>query len=255
MPVLADTKHECVVASTEGQTLRDEGKLLTARERFVTCASDACPAIVRSSCASWLLEVESKIPSIVVRAEDAAGRDVTQVKLLVDGNLVRSRLDGRAIALDAGEHVVVVERAPGDSVEQRLLVVEREQGRVVVVRFAGDPSRAPLSPSPIVAPPRSQTPAAGSRPIPPSTWVLGAVGVVGVGAFAILWPTAVSDLDDLRTTCSPRCDPADVDRTRTQAIIADVALGVGVVALIAAGVFYLTAGARSGQPSQAHGRL
>jgi len=63
----ADAKKACVAASTEGQTARDDGKLMDARKSFLSCARDECPAVVRKSCAQWLTDVEDRIPSAVIR--------------------------------------------------------------------------------------------------------------------------------------------------------------------------------------------
>src|SRR5258708_17774735 len=81
-----DVKHECIAASTEGQTLRKDEKLLEARDQILVCARDVCPGIVKSHCARWLTEIEEQIPSIVVRAQNAAGADLTDARLTIDGN-------------------------------------------------------------------------------------------------------------------------------------------------------------------------
>src|SRR5262249_48657010 len=71
-----------------------------------------------------------------------------------------------------------------------------------------------------------------ARPaVPVGAWVLGAVGVASLGAFAYFGLTAHSELDSLKTTCSPACSDDRRRRGGTKAAIADVALGVGVAAL------------------------
>jgi hypothetical protein len=42
------------------------------------------------------------------------------------------------------------------------------------------------------------------------------------------------DADHLRSTCVPACQPSDVDAVHTKLVIADVALGVGIVSAVAA---------------------
>src|ERR1700678_4573205 len=92
-----DTVRVCIAASTDGQTLRKQGRLLAAREEMIACARDACPPIVRSHCARWLSEVDAATPSVVVRAEDPAGADVMGARLFIDGR--PGKLDGQAVRL------------------------------------------------------------------------------------------------------------------------------------------------------------
>jgi hypothetical protein len=97
----------CIASSTNGQTLRNQGKLVAARDEMIACARDACPAIVRSHCARWLTEIDAAIPSVVVRAVDASGADMIGAKLAIDGRAVK--LDGQAVRLDPGPHTVAIE--------------------------------------------------------------------------------------------------------------------------------------------------
>src|ERR1700729_2803743 len=106
-----DTVHVCIAASTAGQTLRKQGKLLAARDQMIACARDACPAIVRSHCARWLSEVDAAIPSVVVRAEDAAAGAAIDARLSIDGR--PGKLDGQPVRLDPGEHTLSIENDHG----------------------------------------------------------------------------------------------------------------------------------------------
>jgi hypothetical protein len=80
-----DVKRACVDASTLGQTNRNAAHLLEAREQFLVCSRDACPAVVRDSCARWLAEVEELTPSIVIRAADTTDSDITEGSATIDG--------------------------------------------------------------------------------------------------------------------------------------------------------------------------
>ena len=64
--------------------------------------------------------------------------------------------------------------------------------------------------------------------------MLGAAGVAGIAVFATFALLGKSDQRHLEATCSPSCNPADVDALRTKFLIADVALAAGVVSLGAA---------------------
>src|SRR5690349_12130436 len=82
-----DEKVACVSASEQGQQLRDHAKLVDARDKFVQCARDECPSVVRKDCVQWLSEVTNSLPSVVLSAKDDAGQDVLEVRVTVDGRL------------------------------------------------------------------------------------------------------------------------------------------------------------------------
>jgi len=91
---------------------------------------------------------------------------------------------------------------------------------------AGVASSPPVPP----APPKERD----ERSAGPAAYVLGAAGVAGIAVFATFALLGKSDQHHLEATCSPACNPADVDALRTKFLIADVALAAGVVSLGAA---------------------
>ncbi|HEY6462313.1 MAG TPA: hypothetical protein VIY73_19230, partial [Polyangiaceae bacterium] len=94
----ASEREACFSAAESAQRVRAQGHLLDAREKLRVCAHPTCPAAVRDDCTTWLAEVEEELPSIVVHARDAAGNDVADVRVLVDGVKVAERLDGLPVA-------------------------------------------------------------------------------------------------------------------------------------------------------------
>jgi hypothetical protein len=56
------------------------------------------------------------------------------------------------------------------------------------------------------------------------------VSAVAVASFATFGAVGKSDIDDLRATCAGHCKQSDVDSAWSKLIVADVSLGVGVVA-------------------------
>lgn len=62
---------------------------------------------------------------------------------------------------------------------------------------------------------------------------------MALGSFAIFGIQGKNEVDDLQK-CKPRCAEEDVDSARTKLIIADISLGVGVVALGVATYMLLT---------------
>src|SRR5687767_2185517 len=75
----------CVEASEKGQKARKEGRLREARDQFVICQAEGCPAIVKHDCAQWTSEVAQVLPSIVFGARDSKGRDLFDVTVSMDG--------------------------------------------------------------------------------------------------------------------------------------------------------------------------
>lgn len=233
-----DTVHVCIAASTDGQTLRKEGKLLAARDQMIACARDACPAIVRSSCAKWLSEVEAAIPSVVVRAADATGADLLAARLTIDGH--PEKLDGHPVRLDPGEHTLTIEadagtRGGGGRKTERILLVEGEASRVVTIRLP--PLATPTKPTTEdgTGPPDRTSEAVaprGPRRVPLGAWVMGGVGVVALGAATYFGFAANGELNTLKATCSPHCADSRTWQGRTDALAFDVLLGAGA-ALVA----------------------
>lgn len=131
----------CLGASEKGQRARTAGKLREAREQFLLCSSDGCPAMVRRDCAQWQSEVIATLPSIVLGAKDRGGRDLFDVTVSVDGEPLVKKLDGKSLPIDPGPHTFKFEMAGAPPVIERALVKEGEKTRVITVTFAiGTPS-------------------------------------------------------------------------------------------------------------------
>ena len=93
------SKEQCVDANGLGQELRRTGKLSAAREQLRACAHPTCPALVRDDCTLRLDELERAQPTIAFSVQDAAGADLSQVTVRVDGMTLATRLDGTALVV------------------------------------------------------------------------------------------------------------------------------------------------------------
>jgi hypothetical protein len=249
----ADDKQQCLNASDQGQSLRDDGKYRKAREAFATCARDSCPAIVRRDCMKWLAELEQSSPSIVVGAKDDKGADLVEVTVTVDGSPLQSRLDGKPVLVDPGEHTFHFETPGHAAVEQRVVVRAGEKSRLIAVQF-GNPPPPPGTPAPLAPTP---TPAPAPRPAPgpedesghspqaarASAWVFGGIAVVAFGTEAYFGISGLSSRGNLEKTCGPTssCSQASVNSVRTKFTVADIALGVGVVSTAISAYLFLAA--------------
>src|SRR6185312_8400136 len=113
----------CIAAHEEGQVLRKQGKLLEARQRLVSCANDACPAMIRGECTTLAANVEGELPSVVFATVNGKGEDVDGATVRVDGGEPLA-LDGRAVSLDPGSHRFFFEAPGGLSHESTVVLRE-----------------------------------------------------------------------------------------------------------------------------------
>ncbi len=222
---LADT-HACVEAAHEGQSRRDAGKLSSARNAFVLCSADECPAVVRENCQKWGAEIEMRVPSIVLAARDDGGRDLANVRVTIDGRELTRSLDGRSVPIDPGPHDIRFEAAGFNEATQSIIVREGEKVRNVLAVL----SHASNAPRP------KETPAEESKRSSVPLIVSGGVAVLGGAGFAIFGLLGKSERDKMADSCSASqtCSSSDVSSAQAKWIVADVSLGIGIVG---AGIF------------------
>ncbi|HZU83089.1 MAG TPA: hypothetical protein VE987_09245 [Polyangiaceae bacterium] len=203
----ADDKEACLAAADQGQSLRDDGHYLVARDQFLTCARDVCPKLVHDQCTEWLRQLDEAMPTVVFAAKDPQGNDIPAARVLSDGKLVTGNLDGKPIALDPGPHDIRFERDPNESATVHVVLRTGEKNREVATTLAGgEPtSTPPEGPSPAPAPPPGEQPAAapfwGPRAVVSLSLLVGAAAAVGVGAyFGVQSQNEKSTADGLVTT-------------------------------------------------------
>jgi hypothetical protein len=232
----ADAKKSCLTQHEAAQTFRRTGKLLEARDAILVCSREDCPAAVRADCGDWLDGVTKNIPSLVFRVK-LDDKDVSDVRVSVDGKLVTSHLDGTPFELNPGAHSLRFEYATMAPIEQELIVLEGEKNRVVAASFAKAvvASKEPVK-SPESLPPLETT----YRPTPAMTYVLGGVALAGFGSFAAFAISGQAKKKDLESSCRPTCSDNELQPVRTQFLIADVSLAVAITSTLAAGIVYFT---------------
>lgn len=225
----------CVNAAEESQPLRSAGKLGRAREKLLVCARPVCPAAVRSDCAKWLADVEAVTPTIVMRVTDANGKDLTEVRVIVDGAVIAERLDGRPVTIDPGEHTFTYESAGQKPLTEKLLIRQGERGRLVSASFGpADAKAAGTTGGDGATQPRREW-----GGIPTISWVLGGVGLVGVGVGVGMWASGTSAHGEMESGCArtQSCLQAEVDSAESKLVVGDVAMVLGLGA-IGAGVLF-----------------
>lgn len=259
--VLADvpTKQECVAANESAQELRREGKLRETRAQLSVCISASCPGPVREDCVARLAETEAAVPSVVFDVRDDTDRDLSAVRVTMDGQPLADRLDGGAIAVDPGPHHFVFE-AQRFRTETRDLVlregVKNRRERVVLV------AEAPATPtggvgasatsSAVGEAPGEQGHHDGStqRTVGLALGGAGALGVVVGGIFGIVSKITYDHARSSECGSAARypnakqCSTAgvaDVQAANGQATVSTVGFIAGAVLLGAGAFVYLTA--------------
>lgn len=230
----ADEKADCISASEKAQSLRDDRKLIEAREQFLACARDVCPAAVKKDCADQVSAVQQRTPSVVFHAKDKTGQDLVSVKVSADGKLVTEQLDGRSIPLDPGVHTFRFEAEGNEPFEQKIVLAEGEHDRPVNARFGG----GGIETGPGLAP------AAGKKSAPIGAFVVGGIGLVSMAIAPVFYAMGLSQksTDEGPGGCAPTaggagCSPSEIDSIHTKLIVGDV-LMFGGAAILATGIIW-----------------
>jgi len=240
-PAFADAK-QCVAQNNDGVQKRDEHQLLAARDAYRACVAESeCPELVRAECDAALTDIKTAIPTLLVAVLDEHQHDLPGATLTLDGKPVA--LDGSPVEVDPGPHELAA--ASGElSSHLQVMAIESDLNRRVEIVLqaprAAEPLAGPAPGAAVHAAPRSKVPA----------YVLGGVAVVGAASFGYFALSGHSDMGPLNR-CKPNCSPDDVQRVRTKYLIADISLGVSLVALAGAG-YWLLSGPKAEQARSDH---
>lgn len=211
--------NACADAAERGQELRAAHKLVEARPQFVVCAQRECPSVVRESCTEWLADLDRRTPTVVLSAKDEEQHDIAGVSVAIDGVAVPESALSSAVPANPGPRVIRHAAAGYVPHEESVVLREGETMRVLSVTLH--------RPGAVAERPHLLEPPA--RPFPIVPVVLGGVSVIALSIFAYSGLTGASDYRRLEKDCGPRCSSNDIDGVRTQLLIADIALVVGVV--------------------------
>jgi hypothetical protein len=223
-------KAECVSQLDRAQSLHTARKLREARASYLACSAPACPELLREDCSRSLVDLDGTIPTVVFSARGEHGHDVTDARVLLDGEAVSSALDGHAVALDPGTHVIRFERAGGGVSEMRIVAREGEKNRSISATFVSSTPAAPEKAAKVRA-------ESGRFPLLPV--ILGGTGLLALGGSFYVRLNADSDADRLRSSCAPSCDQSSRDALSDKLVVANVALGVGIGAIALAAATWL----------------
>ena len=259
------TTADCLSASEKSISLRNDHKLRAARSQLLVCAAANCPADIRKECVRRVDEVNASMPTILFEAKDAAGNDLSAVRVSMDGEELAARLEGTAVSLDPGAHAFTFETQGQPKLTKQLVIREGEKDRRELVRF-GDASAAAVPPPIATGAGTGTTTAPPSLPppLPPEAHhgstqkvlavVAGGIGLVGIGVGTAFGLQALSKHKDAENACPSTCTtPAGVSLWHdavTAGNLSTVAFIVGGVGIASAAVLWLTAGSSNASSTQ-----
>jgi hypothetical protein len=236
-------REACIAAHEEAQLMRLRGRYTAARENLLLCAQSGCPALISNDCISWLAEVEASLPSVVFAASDGAGRDLVDVRVSANGQLLVERLSGRAVPLDPGVYTMRFEAVGYAAAEQVLTVLEGQKQRLIVAQLT--PARS-----------AAQAPAARARDVGfklrMASYVVGGSALALLGTGIALGVLGKQEHARLERECGAEgCSQGAVDHGKRLYIGADVAFGLAAGLAGAATWLYFRArnGTRRERPS------
>jgi hypothetical protein len=260
-----DSKRVCTPAYVAYKSAVEQvkvGHVHEANELLQTCIESTCGGLI-PKCRALHDKLVSQMPTVVPVVTDETGAPRVDVQVKVDGQLLTSKLDGIGLPVEAGVHEFTFATDGGVCAAQKVMVVEGQRNRLITVSMhpaeqstqkpaaaseavpveatassAKGPSYAPLhEEAGVEAPSHDSTTREstnGGRWAPPRSafpYILGGVGLAGVGAGALLTFWGNKDNSDLQAQCNPSCKQSSVDHIRTMYVAADISLGAGAAAL------------------------
>ncbi|MCA9619896.1 MAG: hypothetical protein KC731_12815 [Myxococcales bacterium] len=229
-PQLGTLLHLAACHEQEGRTATAWAEFNEAHERAKAQGDDRATVAKQRA-----TQLEAKLSYLVVKSETPP----PGLEVVLDGRVLSSASLGSKLPVDPGEHELEA-RAPGKETWTKQVALG-EEGDVVRLEVP------PRADAPVDAPALASGP---TREAPSQTqwilgWVVGGVGLAGLGVMAGFGALAASQAADADSHCEGRfCDPeglAGHDRASTSATISTVGLVVGVVGVGVGVTLLLTA--------------
>lgn len=240
----------CDAAFTASDVAVKGHKLVSARDQLRVCGRSICGSRMSDDCSKQLAALESRIPAIVLRAENAG--QPTDASVLVDGKQLVAHIDGRSVDLDPGAHTFTFVLADGRKKDVTVTVSESDKGQKVTAIF--DPPPSP--PPPMVGdsdPPKPESSIApnGSNGslLRTTGFVIGGAGIVGLGVGAIFGLRASGKKNDADCDAANECDATSLADARSAATVSTIGFVAGGVLLAGGLALVIFAPSSSGSAS------
>jgi hypothetical protein len=132
----AEAERTCMTAFKSAQEREKAGHLVEASQLFVACEDETCGSALWEECAANASRLRASVPSVVPLVVDDRGQpraDVLDVRVKMDGVLLISRLDGRALLVDPGTHEFSFDMGAGVVAIQKVTIVRGQRNRAISV--------------------------------------------------------------------------------------------------------------------------
>lgn len=191
--------------------------------------------------------LQARIPKLVI--ERGAGAETASVEL--DGvQLGESKL-GKPVSVDPGAHRIVA-RVGGEQFWQDVSIAEGQTKTVKLVAPPDFLQHQPVSPAHETSPAETPPPAPPPKKHSIVPWIVGGAGVASLITSGVFFGLRAKAESDLNAGCRGNVCPQRLQSTensgKTDTVVADVTLGVGLVGVGVAAVLLLTSGSSSSKP-------
>lgn len=124
----------CSSAYTKALDEQKSGHLREAKEFLGVCAKTECGDFMKQECLRLYTLTDSDIPSVVPIVTDKTGHPVSLVEVRMDGDLLTSKLDGEALAVNPGTHEFSFSTNQGTFATRKVFIMQGQHNRRIAVR-------------------------------------------------------------------------------------------------------------------------
>ncbi|MEI8257214.1 MAG: tetratricopeptide repeat protein [Deltaproteobacteria bacterium] len=208
------------------------GDAIATLQRYLHDRADAPD---RAQIEAQIADLQHRRPTLHVTSSPAGGR------IFVDG-VDSSQVTPADIAVDPGHHGVGVELAGRVTASQELDAAASARVEVALV-LPAQPAAAGTTATVATTTTTTPTPTTGTVAVRhegpnPAVWVAGGLAAVGIVAGSVFGIMALGDHADFQARPSAEIR----DRGETNALIADISFGVGILSAAVAVVVWLSSG-------------
>jgi hypothetical protein len=130
------SRAQCAGDVEAGRELRKGGHLLEAARLLLKCVRPSCGPALSKQCRTLYERIQTDTPTVVPAVTGLAGETIVDVPVTMDGAALASKIDGRALPVDPGWHLFSFDVPGGPPLTQRVLVLEGQRNRPIVVSLA-----------------------------------------------------------------------------------------------------------------------
>ncbi len=200
-----------------------------------------------------LERLQQKVGKLTIKVDGSPpGLNVT-----IDGEPVEFGDDSPPIVLTGGDHELVA-TADGLETDKRSVHIEAGHSKAITLKLEPPQPKVEPKPEPEKTPPSPPpAPEPGSTNLQTIGYIVGGVGVVGLGVFATTGLMAKSKYDSVNDACGgERCDDPkyadDIDSGKSLQTVANVSLIVGAAGVLTGSALILFGGSsQTEQPAVA----